>query len=86
MVAITAIVVILCASIMWRAQSLLARRNALDEKADNLEAQLKTEQNRSEDLDQLALYTQTMKYVEEVAREKLGLIKPGDTTIKPQED
>jgi cell division protein DivIC len=49
------------------------RVSALSETEAELNDEIKQEQARSDELDQYEKYTQTKKYVEDVAKDKLGL-------------
>lgn len=50
-----------------------------------LEEQLAQEAQRSEDIEEYRKYTQTDKFVEEVAKDKLGLVYEGEIIFKPEE-
>ena len=47
-----------------------------------LEADIEAEKDRTQDIEEQRKYMQTKKYVEEVAREKLGLVYPNETIYK----
>lgn len=49
-----------------------------------LQAMLQEEEERTETLEQQALFVQTKEYVEQVARE-LGLVYPDEIILKPME-
>lgn len=59
-------------------ESYLEREQALQEQID-------AEEERSEQIEEYRKYTQTKKYVEEVAKEKLGLVNEGEIIYKPEE-
>ncbi|MBQ6293112.1 MAG: septum formation initiator family protein [Lachnospiraceae bacterium] len=50
-----------------------------------LAAELQQEERIAEQLDLETRLRQTLKYIEQVAREKLGLVFPGDVIVKPGE-
>ena len=50
-----------------------------------LEAQLEEEQRRGQALEEERVYVQTKQYIEQVAREKLGLVNPNESIVKPNE-
>ncbi len=52
------------------------------EKQTELEAQIQSEEERSEELDVLEKRVQTNEYVEEVAKDKLGLVHEDEIVIK----
>lgn len=63
-------------------------RQNLDEcdvKQASLEAQIEAEKARAEEIEEFKKYTQTKKYYEEVAKDKLGLVYEGEIVFK-QED
>lgn len=43
-----------------------------------LETQIKDEEDRAEEIEEFGKYTQTKKYAEEVAKDKLGLVYEGE--------
>lgn len=47
-----------------------------------LRGEIRTEEERAEDIEEYRRYTKTDAYIEEVAREKLGLIYEGETVFK----
>lgn len=49
-----------------------------------LEAEIAAEQARSEDLAEYEKYTHTKKYIEDVAKEKLGLVYEGEIVFKEE--
>lgn len=50
-----------------------------------LEAQLKTEMLRTEDLENREKYMKTKKYIEDEAKNKLGLVNKDEYLIKPKD-
>ena len=56
------------------------------EKIVELEKQIEKEEQRKEDLVEYGKYVQTDRYIEEIARERLGLIMPDEIVFKPQKD
>ena len=46
--------------------------------------EIEAEQERTEDIEEYQKYTQTKKYVEEVAKEKLGLVYEGEIIFKDE--
>ena len=45
----------------------------------------RSEEQRSKDIEELGKYVQTKKYVEEVAKERLGLVYPDEILFKAKE-
>ncbi len=54
-------------------------------KEENLERQLAEEEERTTRLEEERIYVQTKQYIEQVAKEKLGLVKPDEILLKPAE-
>lgn len=54
-----------------------------EEKA--LQEQIDAENARTQEIEEYRKYTQTKKYMEEVAKEKLGLVNEGEIIYKPEE-
>ena len=50
-----------------------------------LQEQIDAERARTEEIEEYRKYTQTKKYVEEVAKDKLGLVNEGEIIYKPDE-
>ena len=50
---------------------------------EKLEAALQEEEERKAELEEKKIYVRTKQYVEEVAKEKLGLVKPDEILLKP---
>ena len=50
-----------------------------------LQEQIDAEKARTEEIEEYRKYTQTKKYVEEVAKDKLGLVNEGEISYKPDE-
>lgn len=60
-------------------QNTLAESRRLE---TQVQQQLSEEQQRAAELDEYEKYTKTKKYIEEVARDKLGLVYDGETVFK----
>ena len=50
-----------------------------------LQEQIDAEKARTEEIEEYRKYTQTKKYVEEVAKDKLALVNEGEIIYKPDE-
>lgn len=51
---------------------------------DELALQIEQEEKRAEEIKEYETYTQTKKYIEEVARDKLGLVYEGEILFKDE--
>jgi len=79
-------VLVLFAVITYSSVELQAEKRALEKQKAELEEQLQTEQERSEELEDKKAYMQTVRYIEEVARKVLGLVYPDETILRPEEE
>lgn len=79
--------VVLCLAIAINIKGAELKKSDLDYqvKEANLEAMLKQEQKRTEELQDYKIYVKTKQYAEEVAKEKLGLVKPDEILLKPSD-
>jgi len=82
---ITAVVFMLLSVLFISGMKLQAKADIYAAKAAQLEAEIEAETERTSEIEEHKKYMQTKKYVEEVAREKLGLVYPGETIYKADE-
>ena len=85
MIAIALVVLVLLGGLMLESNDLKERLTWYDAKAATLQQQIEDEQTRTEEIDKLKKYMETDEYAEEVAREKLGLVKDNETVFKKQQ-
>lgn len=85
MLAIAFVAVILLAGLVMQSQSLKNRLAYYDAKAASLEQSIEDEQARTEEIEELKKYMQTDEYIEEVARDKLGLVKDNEIVFQEEE-
>jgi cell division protein FtsB len=52
------------------------------ERISELQSEIVKEEQRAEDIEEYRKYTETREYIEEVAREKLGLVYEGEVIFK----
>lgn len=50
-----------------------------------LEKQVAQEENRAKELEEYRVYVQTKQYIEEIAKQKLGLVNPDEILLKPSQ-
>jgi len=62
------------------------KKKELDFKIKSLETQIDEENDRAVDIKKLEAYVQTKKYVEEIAREKLGMVYEDEIIIKEDDN
>lgn len=77
-------VLVLFGVITYSGIELKQEKRALEKKKSELEAELQTEQERSEELEEQRAYMQTVRYIEEIARKVLGLVYPEETILRPE--
>lgn len=65
--------------------NLKAKRTTYEQREEKLMAQIEEEEARSEEIDELKKYMETKKYVEEVAKERLGLVYEDEILFKAKE-
>ena len=82
MIAIALVVLVLLGGLMLESNDLKERLTGYDAKAATLQQQIEDEQTRTEEIDKLKKYMETDEYAEEVAREKLGLVKDNETVLR----
>ncbi|MGN0505373.1 MAG: septum formation initiator family protein [Lachnospiraceae bacterium] len=79
-------VLILCAVVTYSRVALEEERRALEKQYAELSEQLLKEQERAELLLERERYMQTLRYIEETAREKLGLVYEDEIIFRPEEE
>ena len=65
------------------AVKLYAKNNAYKAQEEELAAQIKEEEKRSEEVKEYEKYVQTDEYIKETAEDKLGLVNPNEIIFKP---
>lgn len=82
MILIALVVLLMVIVIGYKAMGLKETLDANSQKEAELQQQLDDENKRAKDIEEYAKYTKTRKYVEEIAKEKLGLVHDGETVYK----
>lgn len=79
--------VVMCLAVAINIKGADLKQSDLDYKVreENLDAQVKAEEKRTEELKEDKIYVKTKQYAEEVAKEKLGLVNPDEILLKPTE-
>ncbi|MDE7367636.1 MAG: septum formation initiator family protein [Lachnospiraceae bacterium] len=83
MLVVIVVLMVLCAALFLRYRNLKAQYQDNADTIAVLEERRDEELQRTQRLQQQEAYQQTDAFVEETARRLLNLVKPGDTTIKP---
>ena len=81
-VAITAVIILLCGMVIVHGMAL---NDAYKVQEEELQTQIDAEKERSEEINKLKKYVGTDEYIEEVAREKLGLVKENEILFRAQQ-
>ncbi len=85
MCAITVIVLALLIGLLVRSNTLRAKNAEYEAQKSELEEQIKDEEVRAEDIDNLGDYLNSDEYIEQLAREKLGLVYGDDVIYRAEE-
>ena len=73
--------VVICLAAAVNAKGSTLKKSDLD--YQQLEAQLRDEEERTKKLEEYKVYVKTKQFAEEVAKEKLGLVNPDEILLKP---
>ena len=82
MVSITFVVGVLFVGMMGKSVALQNQLSSYDSQIKELDQQIEEEEGRTTEIDDLKDYMKTDEYVEETAREKLGLVKENEIVFK----
>lgn len=82
-IGISAVVLSLSVVIGIKGSSLREKELEYRVREENLMAQKEYEEERAAKLEEERVYIQTKQYIEKVAKEKLGLVKPNEILLKP---
>ncbi|MBR4669607.1 MAG: septum formation initiator family protein [Butyrivibrio sp.] len=79
------VVLILVTVVSVKSVGLMRKAADLQAKEEYLQAQIEAEQLRSEDIAEFERYTQTRKFKEDTAKDKLGLVYPGEIIFRNED-
>jgi len=82
MVSIAVLMMLLVVAV--RSVDLRAKQDSYDERILQLTEQIAQEQERTKEIEEYEKYTKTKKFVEEVAKDKLGLVYEGEIIFMPE--
>lgn len=85
MLSITFVVAILFIAMMTKSISVEKQLSQYQQKLEKLDNKMTEETERTKEIDDLKEYMETDEYAEEVARDKLGLVKDNEIVFKEQE-
>ena len=75
----------LCLVLLVSMMSLNKKRNGYIDKQKSLQQQIEAENRRAEELVEYEKYTKTAAYVEEVAKDKLGLVYEDEIVFQAED-
>ena len=82
--AVTVVVVLSIAT--WNGKQVLAQKNDIyADKKQELSQKISEQESRSESVEEYKKYVQTKKYIEDIAKNKFGLIYPDEIVFKPSQ-
>lgn len=77
---------ILCAVLIFASFGLRERINDYDAVVRNLQEQIAQQQMESQELERESEYIKTEEYIEQIARDRLGLVKPNEIIFQKSEN
>lgn len=84
MILVTTVVMMMLIVVTIKSIELQGKREAYALKEAALKEAIAAEEARTEEIEEYGKYTQTKKYVEEVAKDKLGLVYEGEIIFKDE--
>lgn len=84
MLLVTTVVVMMLVVVMVKSVELREKREAYMAREEALMLEIEAEKARTEKIEEYEKYTQTKKYVEEIAKNKLGLVYEGEIIFKDE--
>lgn len=85
MFSITFVVAILFIAMMTQSISVEKQLSQYQQELEELDNKMTEETERTKEIDDMKEYMETDEYAEEVARDKLGLVKDNEIVFKEQE-
>lgn len=82
-VGITVVVASLAVVVNLKSTSMRKKELEYQIREETLEKQKAEEENRARELEEYRVYVQTKQYIEEIAKQKLGLVNPDEILLKP---
>ena len=79
---VTLVVLMLMIVVAVKSVELKSKIAVVDAKEQQLLAQIEDEKTRAQEIEEYRKYTQTKAYMEEVAKDKLGLVYEGEILFK----
>ena len=86
MICITMVIGLVSANIYFDEKKMHAQEKSFIEREAILQREIEAEEQRTKTLEERKKYVATNQYIEEVAKEKLGLLNPDEVLIKAKDD
>lgn len=82
---VSVVVIMMLVVVAFNSIELMAKKESYQQKEAALLEQIAAEEERAQEIEEFEKYTHTKKYVEEVARDKLGLVYEGEILFKDED-
>jgi len=84
MLLVTMVVLMMLVVVTIKSVELRGKKEAYEQREMALQEEIDAEKLRTEEIAEYGKYTQTKKYVEELAKDKLGLVYEGEIIFKDE--
>lgn len=84
MILVTIVVLMMFVVVAVKSVELREKKELYESRVTQLQEEIDAEMARTEEIEEYGKYTQTKKYVEEVAKDKLGLVYEGEIIFKDE--
>ncbi len=84
MILVTIVVLMMFVVVAVKSIELREKKELYELRVAQLQEEIDAEMARTEEIEEYGKYTQTKKYVEEVAKDKLGLVYEGEIIFKDE--
>lgn len=81
---VSIVVIMLLVVVAVKSNELKEKKDYYAQKEQQLQEQIAEEEKRAEEIADYEKYTQTKKYIEDVAKDKLGLVYEGEIVLKDE--
>ncbi|HIR13342.1 MAG TPA: septum formation initiator family protein [Candidatus Choladousia intestinavium] len=85
MMGIAFVVMVLLIALLVQSQNLIRKNQQYTERKEELEQELKDQEIRAEEIENLKDYVNSTEFIEKVARDKLGLVYEDEIIFKAEE-
>ncbi len=79
------VVMVLLIALLVQSQNLIRKNQQYTERKEELEQELKDQEIRAEEIENLKDYVNSTEFIEKVARDKLGLVYEDEIIFKAEE-